>query len=471
MISKLWSLTRKSARTSDIVWLDLGDLGDLVNPSGPHEQWQDHGLGLLRTILQQNGIETDLLSTRAITSWDQLRKQIVGYQTLIMNVRSYTYPMAYKAAKIFKEINPDGIVLAGGMHATVSLDEMLEVSEFDKICQGPGEQVIVDLVRDPDSFPRVIIGHAAKSMADWPMINRTLWPKPASRRLRKGFNWPLEPECGWGPAPVATILTSRVCPWQCVFCNENSYIPNMGRRPVEMVIDELNYLDETYGPLGSVVIHDSMFFQNPSWLEEWIEKYPSKANKTWSYWAAGRADTVRQWPELFEALVKETNWHMVSIGFESGSDRVLRILNKECTEEDNFFTIDLLHRIGDEMEAEGKEPPIFWSNIMLGIPGETHEDAFKTIRMLRYMKRVMPSIAFYAPYPGSALGNQLIAEGKSMMTKDNYHRFPDDEKVKGIDYKFYRDLLDGMYDDELGPGLDRSSDGKESSYRDALTKA
>lgn len=41
------------------LWLDLGDLGDLVNPAGPHEQWQDHGLGLLRTILKNNGIETE----------------------------------------------------------------------------------------------------------------------------------------------------------------------------------------------------------------------------------------------------------------------------------------------------------------------------------------------------------------------------------------------------------------------------
>jgi anaerobic magnesium-protoporphyrin IX monomethyl ester cyclase len=473
VISRLWpfNLNRSVDRTSDIVWLDLGDLGDLVNPSGPHEQWQDHGLGLLRTILHQNGVKTDLLSTRAITSWDQLHHQLQGYEMLIMNVRSYTYPMALKAAKIFKEINPKGLVLTGGMHATVALDEMLEISAFDKICQGPGEKVIVDLVTKPESFPRVILGQGAKSMAEWPVMDRTLWPKPASRKLRKAFNWPLEPECGWGPAPVATILTSRVCPWQCVFCNENSYIPNMGRRPVEQVIEELNYLDEKHGPIGSVVIHDSMFFQNPSWLEEWIEKYPSKANKTWSYWAAGRADTVRQWPELFEALVKETNWHMISIGFESGSDRVLRILNKECTEEDNYFAIELVHRIGDEMEAEGKEPPIFWSNIMLGIPGETHEDAFKTMRMLRSMRRVMPSIAFYAPYPGSALGNQLIAEGKSMMTKDNYHRFPDDEKVKGIDYAFYRDLLGGRYDDEINAGIDPSTSGKDSSYMDALTKA
>ena len=284
------------------------------------------------------------------------------------------------------------------------------------------------------------------------MIDRTLWPKPASKKLAQKFNWPLEPECGWGPGPVVTLLTSRVCPWQCVFCNENSYIPNMGRRPVEAVIDELNYLDKKYG-VGSLVIHDSMFFQNPSWLEEWLEKYPRKANQSLALLGCGRADTVRQWPELFEALIKETNWDTVSIGFESGSDRVLKILNKECNEEDNYFTIDLLTRIGDEMERQGKKPPVFWSNIMLGIPGETREDAFKTMRMVKYTKRILPSISFYAPYPGSALGNQLIAEGKSKMTKENYHRFPDDEKVQGIDYAFYRELLAGKYDDEVNQGL------------------
>ncbi len=471
MFNKLFGKTPPPTHTptSKIVWLDLGDLGDLVNPAGPHEQWQDHGLGLLRTILHQNGVMTDLLSTRACTSWEEVEAQLQGYEVLIMNVRSYTFPVAYRAAQIFKKVNPQGMVLTGGMHATVALDEMEAIPEFDRICQGPGENVIVDLVKDPHPFPRVILGVGAKSMAEWPMIDRTLWPQPASKKLAKKFNWPLEPECGWGPGPVVTLLTSRVCPWQCVFCNENSYIPNMGRRPVEMVIDELNYLDRKYG-VGSLVIHDSMFFQNPSWLEEWVEKYPRKANQVWPYWAAARADTVRQWPELFEAVVKETNWDTVSIGFESGSDRVLKILNKECTEEDNYFTIDLLTRIGDEMERQGKKPPVFWSNIMLGIPGETREDAFKTMRMVKYTKRILPSISFYAPYPGSALGHQLIAEGKSLMTKENYHRFPDDEKVKGIDYQFYRELLTGQYDDDVNKGLAQIRQERKD-YLAALIKA
>jgi anaerobic magnesium-protoporphyrin IX monomethyl ester cyclase len=214
-----------------------------------------------------------------------------------------------------------------------------------------------------------------------------------------------------------------------------------------------------------------MFFQNPSWLQEWIEKYPRLANKTWPYWAAARSDTVRQWPDLFEALLKETNWTTVSIGFESGSDRILRLLNKECTEDDNFFTIELLERVGDEMVRNGKQAPVFWANVMLGIPGESREDAFKTMRMVKSMRRVMPSIAFYAPYPGSALGYQLIAEGKSLMSKDNYHRFPDDEKVKGIDYQFYRDLLAGKYDAEVNSGLSETAQRKRSAYMDALTKA
>ena len=80
------------------------------------------------------------------------------------------------------------------------------------------------------------------------------------------------------------------------------------------------------------------------------------------------------------------------------------------------------------------------------------------------------SFSFYAPYPGSALGHQLIAEGRSLMTNDNYHRFPDDEKVKGIDYQFYREMLAGRYDDEILAGIETDAKNGDT-YLKSLTKA
>ena len=38
------------------------------------------------------------------------------------------------------------------------------------------------------------------------------------------------------------------------------------------------------------------------------------------------------------------------------------------------------------------------------------------------------------------------------MSKENYHRYPKDEKLKGIDYKFYNRLLSGKYDKEINQG-------------------
>ena len=56
------------------------------------------------------------------------------------------------------------------------------------------------------------------------------------------------------------------------------------------------------------------------------------------------------------------------------------------------------------------------------------------------------------------------------MSKDNYHRFPDDEKVKGVNYQFYRELLAGKYDDAINRGLHSVPYGADL-YEGALVKA
>ena len=76
------------------LWLDLGPLAAFIDPPSPFDLWQDHGLGLLRTILAKNGVETELRSTRALRRWDDLAPMLVGYDVLLMNVRSYNFALA-----------------------------------------------------------------------------------------------------------------------------------------------------------------------------------------------------------------------------------------------------------------------------------------------------------------------------------------------------------------------------------------
>jgi len=417
-------------------WVDLGTYGQFL-PGAPvsSESWQDHGLGLLRTILHRHGLPTEVESVKNHPDVHALMPRLARFECLLMNVRSYNFGQAREIAQLYKALQPGGWVIVGGMHASVDLEEMKGVSAFDRICVGAGESVIVDLVCAPEKFDRVLQGAAADRMDEWPPIDRTLWPRP----LRADPQHPLEPSMpGWNPPPVASIITSRVCPWRCSFCNEASYIDNLSRRSVDSVIDELNHLDVAHGPIGSVVIHDSMFFQQPSWLEEWLDKYPRRARKVWPYWAAARADTVRRWPELFSRLVLETHWNIVSIGLESGSDRTLLTLNKECTAQDNLYAIGLINQLGDEQQARGIRPVHLFSNVMFGVPGETREDVLDTMAMLSVIKRPMVSPSLYAPYPGGALGYQLIAEGKSLLDTDTMDRNPDRAKAKGVDYDFIR---------------------------------
>ena len=170
--------------TKNRLWLDLGKAGSLITNLTCH---QDHAVGLLRTILHNAGLETMLASTRNIFSRGQLRRKFKDIDILLMSVLSFNYPFAVKCARLFKEVNPDGIVVVGGLHASVAIDEMTSVKEFDYICKGPGEQIITSLLTDPHRFERVIEGKGEKSMANWPYIDRTLWPRPALKNtlLRK----------------------------------------------------------------------------------------------------------------------------------------------------------------------------------------------------------------------------------------------------------------------------------------------
>ena len=263
------------------------------------------------------------------------------------------------------------------MHATVALGRDAGDARIStRSARGRARRSSSTWCRDPAAFPRADSGHRRQvdgRVAD-DRSHAVAASRPAGSCADK-FNWPLEPECGWGPPPVATILTSRVCPWQCVFCNENSLHPQHGPPPggCRDRRAELSRQASTASARWSSTTRCSSRTR-AGWKNGW-RSIRARPTSVWPYWAAARSDTVRQWPDLFEALVSETNWNTISIGFESGSDRILKLLNKECTEEDNYFAIDLLNRIGDDMERAGPGAAALLGQHHAGHPGR---DAAKT---------------------------------------------------------------------------------------------
>lgn len=443
------------------LFVEADELGQWVNGQsfGIHETWQDHGAGLLLTLANQAGHPFEVLTLKAMHSWAEVRMRLKGYDLLAMNVRSWRYAFAKRTAELFKAVNPEGVVVVGGMHATVAPQEMLAVEQFGDIVQGEGEGTWLDLLAIYEDgirplTPNLVPGSVGKytSLDDLPFVDRSLWP-----RTPDAAAWPLESPGGWGPGKrAATMITSRMCPWHCSFCApaERKHFKVLRRRSVGSTLAELLEVQARWGEFGTVVFHDSEFLMMRSWLEEFLTRYPSET-PAWPFWASLRADQVARWPDLVRALHKDAHWHCFSIGLESGSQRVLDIMNKETTVEQNEAAIELVNGFVDEAERESRRPPVIFANVMLAIPGEEPEDAFATIRMLSRIKRVIPSVSWMTPYPGSALGDKIIAEGRSLDTHKKYLRFPNEPKIAGIDYQFYVDLFNGKYDRECGLSVPR----------------
>lgn len=449
------------------LFLEADELGQWTRPHGPHETWSDHGMGLLVTLANQHGYPMDTLSLKGMHSWAEYRMAIKGYDLLVMNVRSWRYIYAKRAAEIFKMVNPKGQVWAGGMHCTVAMPEMEAVPQFDVIVSGQGEGTLLELLRDGGSSERVLKGHVKgyEKIDDLPYIDRTVWPKPP----RTEGIWPLEGPGGWGPGPrAATLLTSRSCPMHCSFCYpaERNHFGPPRRRSVGNVLGELRAIEQRWGDFSMVLFHDSEFLMHPRWLDEFIERYPSETPAR-PFWASCRADMMAKWPERVKALRDDCHWHCFSIGLESGSQKVLDIMNKETTVAQNMAAIEMVNSMVDEALAKGERPPVIFANVMLATPGEEPEDAFATIKMLGKIKRVIPSLSWFTPYPGSTLGDRMIAEGRSLDSHKRYLRFPNEAKLTGIDYQFYVDLMNGKYDREVGLSM-RQLMSRQGSAGEAL---
>jgi anaerobic magnesium-protoporphyrin IX monomethyl ester cyclase len=371
-----------------------------------HPLFPPLGLAYLAAVLEQNGFEVRVFDCPVCEiNHEQLKSDLSAFQPALVGIGSMTPTIesALKSARTAKEACPDTKVVIGGPHATFMDKETLaEESAADVIVRGEGEETLLELAQQLPALPKLedvkgitfrkkdqIIQNSLRPLIQ----NLDALPRPAYKHI------PVEKYRILG-RKLLPIMTSRGCPFQCSFCVASQMFGARfrGRNP-QYVLDELEWLRDTYGAEGVAFQDDTLTFDRKRAVEICDGIIERKIKLPWG--CGTRADTVTK--EVL-AKMRKANCDEVCFGVESGCQRIRDTLKKRVTTEQCETAIKW-----------AKEEGIFVTvSVILGYPGETKETMQET---LDFVRRVEPDdvwLCHATPYPGTELRALVERNGWKM---------------------------------------------------------
>jgi len=200
--------------------------------------------------------------------------------------------------------------------------------------------------------------------------------------------------------PIAPIITSRGCPFHCTFCGGHIISGRKIRqRSIENVISEIRLLYDRYGVREIHIEDDNFTFRKEYVLQFCSQLKNNFPDLTWTCPNGVRIDTLDE--EVLEAM-KSAGCYALSIGIESGSDRILKLMKKSLNVQKISEKIEMLKKFDLDINAF----------FILGYPGETEEDIKKTIKFALSLPLKRASFANFQPLPGTEAYYELIKNGQ-----------------------------------------------------------
>jgi radical SAM superfamily enzyme YgiQ (UPF0313 family) len=379
----------------------------LVNPGvDKYNDTPPINLAMLASYLETKGHNVIIIDKLAGDVFD---KKMYEFQPEVVGITATT-PVIIDAFRCADYCRRMGVyTVMGGVHSSILPEESLK--HADAVVVGEGEIVFAELCES----------RAKGIFQGKPVMNLDLLPPPAWRLLNMEFYTTVLSRVainfmafGDKNMIMGNILTSRGCPWNCMFCH-NSY-RTVGARynSAERVIQDLEQLIRDYHITGVFFVEDN-FFSNPARVKK-ICKLMKEHNINIPWGANSRVDCVND--EIL-AIVKKANCQQVTFGFESGSDRILKVLNKKTTVAMNKKAIQMCNNAG--IKASG--------TFMLGNPTETIKDMEMTRDfIIKNDIRGPIGICITTPYPGTKLWDwcvehKRIPEG-FMWEEFDFHHVP-----------------------------------------------
>jgi radical SAM superfamily enzyme YgiQ (UPF0313 family) len=165
----------------------------------------------------------------------------------------------------------------------------------------------------------------------------------------------------------------------------------------EHVITEMRQLIDVYNIEAIFFNEDNFFFDKNRAREICYKIIDEGFDIMW-----GATSTTNGITKDVLEIAKEAGCRQVTFGFESGSDRILKILRKRATVAQNYAAVKLCNDVG--IIPQG--------TVMIGNPTETIDDIRKTQEFVRTSGLNHIGVCITTPYPGTELWNQVRAQGK-----------------------------------------------------------
>ncbi len=310
-----------------------------------------------------------------------------GYDAVGISAMTHDIVTAAKLAEAVKREDKSVPVIVGGVHVTALPSETLtEFGAFDYGVHGEGERPLCELLDALDSdFPVDTISSVAWRSGGNVLVNNR------AEYVIDIDSFPSPEFADYPGAAEYHVLTSRGCPYDCVFCMSPYGRDRVRFHAIERVIEDLKSVS-THGPRLIKFNDENLAFKKEraialmnAIVEAGLHRIPKVASL--------RVDHVDR--DLLTAM-KSAGFTYVDYGIESGDAAVLKATKKRITMEQAEAAIRLTKEVGIKVGA----------NYIIGHPGET---AKRTIDWAVKLNADVNAFGIMVPYPATEVARMAKA--------------------------------------------------------------
>jgi radical SAM superfamily enzyme YgiQ (UPF0313 family) len=402
------------------------------------------GLGLLGTILVQQGYSVELVNANIHQDWESRvlaaasRADIafIGFGCMSSQVFS-----AIRLSKQIKESYPEVAIVYGGVHPTLVPESLVRTAWVDYCVVGEADAVVLPLMDylngkcDISDVPNIctigthgeIVHTTAAALSPFDVL-----PDAIDDRFYRNDveEYVIELQIAGRMYRGFSILTGLGCKYRCAFCINTITKRAYRSRPARSIYEEMKYLNKTYR-IDFFNFQEEHFFGDRSRLLELLELIEKDSvlygNITWNT-TIRLSDICEDYVNVdLLKRIKASGGHGFGAGGESGSDRMLKKLRKGIQRKDIIRAVKFCN------EAQ---VTINLSFVMMW-PEETHEDMVETAKMAIHIYEAgpyanVPYFQTYRPYPGSIWERDLSKYEDPENLPDNVWRFQAIDSIKNM---------------------------------------